>query len=226
MTYIVCATINAAGVTSSPPVTAQNVTSIMAGIGIACVQEAKPLRGRWSLRRLFSRRTIGVHQVTDTAAEAGSAVVWDKSRCKPGDRGITLGVKPQPGDDVLARYLVWIDLTVDRVLTLRAVAAHRPPWRERHLWPAFDRAVADLVNGSPHPVLIGTDNNSHQMPMTVRGLLVPYARGIDMFLVDELRGLRVRRVDGRPTTYHLVNTPSDHWPVALDLLVQEVPTSK
>lgn len=203
------ATVNAAGVTSDPATTGRNVATIMAGLAVVFVQEAGNLRGRWRLRELFARLLVGVHQDTTSYSTAGSALVWDRSRAKAGKRGRALGTRPR-GRLLRTRWLAWVDLTLDDELTVRAVSCHRPPRRDRVLWPRFDHALAELVTDSPHPVIVGLDAN--QRDLAVEGLTW-VGLGIDGLLVD--RAL-VERV-GRPAM--LPRTESDHRGVVVPLRI-------
>lgn len=211
MSYVVLATVNAQGVTDSRRQTLHNVQAALPGVAVAGLQEVKNLTRRWSLRDRLSRRTLGVAQVTDTPATAGVAIVWDRSRIRPvkGSQRIALGVEPH-GQRMLSRYLLAIDLVLDDCLIVTAIAAHRPKAEFRELWPAFDAALARMVRLARHPVIVFTDNNSTAMPSSVRGLLKPYARRIDMILLDQ-------RLDALGQAFDLPRTGSDHRPVGLRL---------
>lgn len=216
LTTLVLATVNAAGVTQSRIRTLRNVRAALPGVAIAGLQEVKNLRGPWSLRAQLSRRTMGVAQVTRTAATAGVAIVWDKSRVKAvkGSQRLRVGVVPGPHDDMLTRHLIAVDLVIEGRLIVTAIAGHRPPFRLRHLWPAYDRALADLVTKTRHPVILFTDNNSHAASRSVEQLLRPFARRIDMIMIE-----RTPRLRARGQAFDLPATESDHRPVGLEVEV-------
>lgn len=124
------------------------------------------------------QRRIGwpydVRQELATDGTAGVAVVWDVQRCRPIGVGINepdeigggwLELTPA-GSGLTARGVGWQDLDV-RVgalgsrskLDLRVGSGHRPPQRDRHLWPLFDERMAMFCKDSPIPVLIFMDCN-------------------------------------------------------------------
>lgn len=214
MTYAVVATINAQGVSDPRRQTLANVREALPGVAIAGLQEVKNLRGDWSLRNQLSRRTMGVAQVTRTPATSGVAIVWDKSRVRAvkDSQRIALGVKPD-GQQLLARYLLAVDLVIDGRLIVTAIDGHRPPVRDRELWPAYDATLARLVNQARHPVILFTDNNAAAMPRTLVGELRPHARRIDMICTDPQL-----RIDG--PAFDLPATKSDHRPVGLRIEVR------
>lgn len=215
MTYIVCATINAQGVSDPKAVTLENVRDALPGVGLAGLQEVANLRRRWSLRNQLAHRTTGVYQVTDTAATAGVALVWDKSRVRVMRRDIALGVKPWPGDDQRTRYLISADACIDESMFVTAIVGHRPKRALRHLWPAYDRALLETVLSARYPVILFTDNNAHELPRVLRSVLTPYARRIDLIALSEPLMTR-----GRAQAFDLPATRSDHSPVAIELEVR------
>ena len=137
------------------------------------VQEAKA----GNYRQLLDQRT-GVRQRLTDAATMGVAVMWDRERAQTFG-----GAEDQPrqlghgwerlvrGGDLLPRGVVWQDLTVTyrrhgvrRAVRLRLASAHRPPARDRHLWPDFDRALRSWAFLSPLPIVLTMDANERGGP--------------------------------------------------------------
>lgn len=139
-----------------------------APLAVLC-QETKNSR----LRDLLPAR-FGVRQYLETDAMAGVAVVWDTEQAHaleaaPGEfkgpwnpNGHHVLVHPN-GVAMEARGVTWQDVEVGKVGSgriVRLAAAHRPPGRYDHLWPEFDRALAEWAAASPYPVLLGMDANT------------------------------------------------------------------
>lgn len=217
MSYIVCATINAQGVSDPKRVTLENVTDALPGVALAGVQEVANLRRRWSLRNRLAHRTHGVYQDTSTAAKAGVALIWDKSRVKVLRRDIDLGVRPWPGDDQRSRYLLQADVCIDACMFATVIVGHRPKDALAHLRPAYDDALRAAVKQARHAVILFTDNNDDELEPDLRKLLTPYVRG-KRDLIALGKGLKPRA--GHRVAFDLPATNSDHRPVGLMVQVK------
>ena len=173
-------------------------------------QETKNSRLRDDLPARF-----GVTQFMDTAASAGVAVVWDTEQAAalegPQHRGWQPLVHPR-GVRMETRGVVWQDVEVGRPgsgRVVRLAAAHRPPARYSHLWPAFDRALRQWADRSPYPVLLGIDGNTDHLGDLRRRLGFRFVRGwrIDAVLA---KGRKLRPVS---KAKRLPKGPSDHHPI-------------
>lgn len=185
-----------------------NIAAIIPGAVITFGQEGKRVRLRDRLTQL-----IGVQQ-GDSDAKAGAFLLWDKHRCKVLDRGFKLGVRPGPGEQMLPRFLSWADLQIDGALSVRAIAAHRPPHRYRDLWPAFDLELDELVDRSRLPSIVGIDTNTeHPRAFADRLDLLWTGHKIDGFAYDPSLELS----PARP----LKSTRSDHRAVLSVLTVPD-----
>lgn len=154
----------------------------------------------------------GVRQRMDDDATSGVAVIWNRSRAHSigitRDRPEHIGhgwqvlVEPLPGDDMLARGIVWQDLAIKGwPARVRIASTHRPPQRHRHLWDTFDDRLEAWLETSPIPVVVCMDANEAGGPNVDRrwrGI------GIDGFLTD----LTI------PSVYELAPARSDHRPVS------------
>lgn len=203
-------TVNAQGVTSSAPIVLRNVQTTLPGIALAGLQEVAPLRGPHTLRKSLPGRLVGVHHNTRTPALAGSAVVWDKTRVSVIDRGVELLATPEAGDDLRKRYGHWVMARVDQSNPFLFMAAHRP-LNSTGDQPEFDANLARFLEGYRAlvtPWIVAMDANARELPR-LRSLGRWRHAGIDGFLVDR------RIVTG--AVFKLPNTPSDHWPVALEV---------
>ena len=119
----------------------------------------------------------GVVQRLRTAGTAGVAVIYDRRQVKPAGhhrdkpRGLGYGwqVLTPAGRGILTRGVAWRDVRV-RGRLVRLASVHRPPWRARALWPAFDRALDAWVAKSPIPVwMVGDFNTPFARTIRVRG---------------------------------------------------------
>lgn len=182
--------------TDGPHGSLDNVLAVLPGAVIAFVQEAKRIRFRDRLTRLF-----GVRQGR-TEAKAGSALLWDRSRCKVIRAGQVLAARPEPGDALLPRWLAWADLRIDGSLEIRAIAGHRP-LKSTGDQLEFDIALEQLIDSSFLPCIVGLDTNSPN-PAALAGSMGLLWRGfgIDGFMYD--RGLSLSRA------LPLRRTRSDH----------------
>lgn len=209
----ILATINAQGVSDPAPITLGNVRDVLPGVAVGFLQEVAPLRGSFALRLRLSK-LLGVHQLRRTSALAGSALVWDRSRVECLRRGHVLAAIPEPGDDLRKRYVLWADLLLDGIMTIRAMVGHRP-LPSTGDQPEFDRTLIALVEETPAglPVVVGLDANAHKLPAVqlATGLTWQHL-GIDGFLVDQ--GLRTGLVTRGP------RTNSDHLPLYMPLAVR------
>lgn len=195
--------------TDGPRGSLDNVRVVLPGAVIAFVQEAKRFQLREHLTRL-----LGVRQGR-TEAKAGSALVWDRSRCRLLRGGQVLAARPEPGDELLPRWLQWADLQIDGTLLVKAIAGHRP-LKSTGDQPEFDEALGTLVDSSTFPVIAGLDANTYNPHALAEDLGLEWrGKGIDGFMYDEsLRLGPARRL--RPTN-------SDHRAV---MSVLHVPTSR
>lgn len=148
------------------------------------------------LRALLPER-FGVRQFLDNDATAGVAVVWDTEQATALDGVEHAGwrslVLPN-GVRMETRGVVWQDVEVGEPGSgriVRLAAAHRPPGRYDHLWPAFDRALRVWASESPYPILLGIDGNTHDLAGLRKRLRFRYLRGhrIDAVL-GKGKGLR------------------------------------
>lgn len=112
-----------------------------------------------------------VRQDLSSEGRAGVAVVWDALLCRPLGEAIDdpdelgggwLELTPA-GGGLTARGVVWQDLVV-RVgwvyrTRIRIASAHRPPQRNRDLWPLFDQRLAAFCHDSPHDLVVFMDCN-------------------------------------------------------------------
>ena len=176
------------------------------------IQEGKVV----DYRRVLGPRW-GVRQRMASPATAGVAVVWDRHRCRPvgiardnprrTGYGWQVLVEPRPREDLLARGVVWQDVRINgRVI--RLASTHRPAWRHRHHWAAYDQALDAWLAASPVPVVVMLDNNSARRPnlnsrWRWRGV------GIDGVITD----LPVRSV------LQLARRRSDHAPVSVAIRI-------
>lgn len=200
----VLATINI-DFTDGPAREAFNLVAALPGVDVAFLQEAKDLNARKVLNDLF-----GVAQNRSSGARAGSVVAWDKGRGVAGTTGQTLGTVSTAGHELLPRWLTWVDLTLDGLLTFRAVAAHRPPLRFKDLWPGFDAQLRGLVEESELPVVVGIDSNTHDGPGFAANVGLEWVgEGIDGFahdpriVVGDVRRLKPTHSDHRPVVVTL-----------------------
>lgn len=192
--------------------------------GIA-VQEGKNTR----YRPLVKGMGYGVRQNTTTSATAGVSVLWDRKqahavrrphRDRPRRRGHGYAVLVGPAHGIQARGVVWQDLRVRRVgwrkLTpgrrpiVRLASTHRPPKRADASWPAYDAALTRWLAASPHPVILGTDNNDEDRP-DVPARWEWHHVGIDGVLTD----VTVLRVTP------LAQSVSDHRAVSAEVVLPE-----
>lgn len=170
--------------------------------------------------RLELGQHYGIRQDRHTDAAAGVAVFWDRLLCRPLgeaiDRPAVYGrgwLELTRGESgLLARGVVWQDLVIRLGWVSRArvrvAAAHRPPHRFRHLWPVFDRKLADWCQESPLPVAVFMDANEHGGPTELARLsgLTWRGVGIDGVLTN-------LKVPGQPVA--LPRMHSDHRAVAI-----------
>ena len=189
------------------------------------VQEGKRSRYRRILRRLLRRRRLRAYdggerlagyqsvQRTKTDAQAGLAIVWD-ARKAPLVSGPHYQVLVEPdGAAMLPRGVLWI--VVDHESWGRTVLAttHRPPWRYRHLWPAYDAALRTWASvRQARRLLVGLDANTRDLVgLAARIGLSPAGKGIDGvmgrgFLLRRPRRLRQRFSDHRPVAVDATST--------------------
>lgn len=137
------------------------------------VQEGK----RTDYARAVTHRVgwpYALRQDLTSDARAGVAVLWDVTRARAIGTGVDdpdrlgggwLELTPA-GSGLLARGVAWQDVAVRlgplglfRRARVRVAAAHRPPQRDRHLWPLFDARLAAWCKDSPHRVVVFMDCN-------------------------------------------------------------------
>lgn len=203
----VVSTVNARGVTAPADVVLDNVRRTLPGVTIAGLQEVAPLRKMTGLRANLPERLIGVHHSTSPLARAGSAVVWDKTRCQLRRRGVELLATPEPGDALRRRYGAWVELDVDGLGPLLFMAAHRP-LASTGDQPEFDANLARFIEACPLPWIVAMDANARDLPVLARLGRWRHV-GIDGFLVS--RQLVPGQVFGLP------RTRSDHRPLAMEV---------
>ena len=152
----------------------------------------------------------GVGQVLDTPATAGVAVAYDMAHATQVSPTRHRVLAEPHGTDLLPRGVTWLRVLTDAGPLILG-AAHRQPERYRHLWPEFDRALAEWVAEREHPVILGMDANTRARGPLARRLGMRQAgRGIDgVFVTAPLRVGRARRLRRRT---------SDHHPVAVTVV--------
>lgn len=204
----VVSTVNARGVTAPADVVLDNVRRTLPGVTIAGLQEVAPLRAEaHRLRAHLPGRLLGVHQALRSPASAGSAVVWDKTRCQVRRRGVELLATPEPGDALRRRSGAWVELDVDGLGPLLFMAAHRP-LASTGDQPEFDANLARFLEACPLPWIVAMDANARDLPVLARLGRWRHV-GIDGFLVS--RQLVPGQVFGLP------RTRSDHRPLAMEV---------
>lgn len=185
------------------------------------VQEGKQAVYVRHVRRDLRGR-YGVRQDDRHDGAAGVAVLWNRTHARPigdtEDRPDRLGggwLELLPaGDGLLARGVVWQDLqlsTGEGAKRVRLASTHRPPQRDQHLWPAFDRALATFVAASPLPVLVFMDANEEGGPTALaqRTGLTWHGVGIDGVLTDQPAPAAPTALERRHSDHHAVVIPLD-----------------
>lgn len=181
----------------------------------------------WAAQEGKGRRYVipgyGVRQRQATEATQGVAVGWDIDRARPIgdalDQPHELGHGWEAiidGADLLTRGVVWQDLEVRtplrRRVRIRVASFHRPPWRDRHLWDATDKRLAEWVRKCPASLglWMGSDSNEEGGPASLVRQTHLHWHGPDK---------RPRSIDGALTSLHVVSTRdlpfrfSDHRPL-------------
>lgn len=171
-----------------------NLQAVLPGSVLTFVQEGKRLQLRDRLTSL-----VGVSQGRGSDARRNSAILWDRSRVDVLHANVALAAEPQPGDDMLVRFLRRIDCEVDGRLKVSGIVGHRPPRYLRHLWPEFDEALDREVRYAPYPVLVGIDTNDLTPARLARSMGLRWSgQGIDGFMYSpELNVSRARSM--KPT---------------------------
>lgn len=198
-------TFNLAGVTQSSEKSTDNLLSALPAVDLAFMQEALKVKVRKALSKL-----LGVHQDLTSAATRGVAIAWDKQTVeKDGRKRVTLGSRRAPG--VRDRHLIHVDVDLEDRLTVRAIAGHRP-LKSTGRQDEFDDTLRQLVDTSPHPVIVGIDCNDRDPDAWAKSLgLRWHGKGIDGFAVTPgIKLVNVRRQKA---------TGSDHRPVTAVLQV-------
>jgi len=186
---------------------------------VAGVQEGK-LSDYGGLARRGLARRYGVRQDDRHDGAAGVAVLWNRVLAQPigdaSDRPDRLGggwLELTPaGDGLLARGVVWQDLRVrtgSDDVRVRLASTHRPPQRDRHLWPTFDRRLAAFCAASPVPVLVFMDANEENGPTDLqrRSGLAWHGVGIDGVLSDLPVPTAPAALEHRHSDHHAVAIP-------------------
>lgn len=144
----------------------------------------------------------GVRQRRHSEASRGVSVLWDRKQARRTVRrhrdnphrtghgyailvGAAHGILPRGvvWQDVRVRRIGWRRLTPGRRPVVRLASAHRPPQRASASWGAYDAALTRWMAASPHPVILGTDNNSTVRP-TIPAKWDWHHVGIDGFLTN------------------------------------------
>ena len=186
---------------------------------VAGVQEGKRSDYSRLARRGLARR-YGVRQDHRHDGAAGVAVLWNRVLAQPigdaSDRPDRLGggwreLTPA-GDGLLARGVVWQDLqlrTGSHDVRVRLASTHRPPQRDRHLWPTFDRRLAAFCAASPVPVLVFMDANEEDGPTGLqrRSGMAWHGVGIDGVLSDLPVPTAPAALEHRHSDHHAVAIP-------------------
>lgn len=186
---------------------------------VAGVQEGKQTTYVRQVRRDLRRR-YGVRQDDRHDGAAGVAVLWRRTHARPiGDtddrpdqRGGGWRELLPAGDGLLARGVVWQDLELSTnagAVRVRVASTHRPPQRDQHLWPAFDRALASFIAASPLPLLVFMDSNEKGGPTAVvrRTGLAWHGFGIDGVLTDLVTPDAPIALERRHSDHHAVLIP-------------------
>jgi hypothetical protein len=185
------------------------------------VQEGKQTAYAPQVRQDLRRR-YGVRQDDRHDGAAGVAVLWNRTHARPigadedaPDRlgGGWLELLPA-GEGLLARGVVWQDLELSTdagAVRVRVASTHRPPQRDQHLWPAFDRALTTFVAASPLPVMVFMDANEDGGPAALerRTGLTWHGVGIDGVLTDLAAPAAPTALDRRHSDHHAVLIPLD-----------------
>ncbi len=186
---------------------------------VAGVQEGKQTAYARHVRRDLRHR-YGVRQDDRHDGAAGVAVLWNRTHARTigdsDDRLDRLGggwreLLPA-GDGLLARGVVWQDLelsTSTGAVRVRVASTHRPPQRDQHRWPVFDRALASFVAASPLPVLVFMDANEEGGPTALmrRTGLTWQGVGIDGVLTDLTAPAAPTALARRHSDHHAVLIP-------------------
>ncbi|MGH3347635.1 MAG: endonuclease/exonuclease/phosphatase family protein [Nocardioides sp.] len=184
---------------------------------VAGVQEGKASDYHRLARRGLARR-YDVRQDVRHDGAAGVAVLWNRVLAQPigddSDRPDRLGAGwlelTPAGDGLLSRGVVWQDLKVrtgPSEVRVRLASTHRPPQRNRHLWPTFDRRLAAFCAASPVPVLVFMDANEDGGPANLvrRTGLTWRGVGIDGVLSDLPDGTAPVALERRRSDHHAVS---------------------
>ena len=160
--------------------------------------------------------TWGVRQRMSNEATQGVMVAWSRELAYAVGSEVNMPtrlghgwlplVEPGPGNDVLTRGVIWQDVQIRGYgHKVRIASTHRPPFRDRDLWKAYDAALEAWLDASPIPVLLLTDANE--------------AGGPDFD--DEQWGWRGIGIDGAVSNLRLVSAyelsflRSDHRPLSI-----------
>lgn len=180
------------------------------------VQEGKRTRYWRVLRRIRRKRHNAGDQLryrqvqlTRTDHQAGLAIVWDAVTA-PLVSGPYYRVLVEPdGAAMLKRGVLWIVVDHPSLGAVVLATTHRPPWRFRHLWPAYDEALRKWAAGRGAALLlVGIDVNTRRLAaFASRVGLTVAGKGIDAVLA---RGLQLRK------PRRLKRRHSDHRPVAVN----------
>ena len=187
----------------------QDIRSLRPECDFMLLQEAK-----WVTVDNFLGNLWTVYQVVDSGdARRGSAIaVRNAAINEILGTGLHLGV-PSNGEDMLDRYIAWMDVELNNGRRIRVMSMHMPPQRIEYLQPIMGDNLAAFVAQSPYPVMVGADWNfnvnqdkwglSSKMGFISRGV------GIDGFYFDPAFSfLGIQALTA-------LNVNSDHHPVRM-----------
>lgn len=122
-------------------------------------------------------------QITKSDAQAGLAIIWNAEKA-PRLSGPHYRELVQPhGAEMLPRGILWVVVDHPQWGPTVLATSHRPPFRYRFLWPAYDRALGDWVRARRQAViLLGMDTNTHDLRGMTRVGLSVAGKGIDAVL--------------------------------------------
>lgn len=191
-----------------------DIRSLRSECDFMLLQEAK-----WVTVDDFLGNLWTVYQVVDSGdARRGSAIAVRNAAIKQIlATGLELGVRSN-GEDILDRYIAWMDVELNNSRRIRVMSIHMPPKRIEYLQPIMGDNLAAFVETSPYPVLVGGDwnftVNLDKWGLRTKMGFISQGVNIDGFYYD-------------PTGYTLtgiqaltsLNVNSDHDPVRMTALI-------
>lgn len=188
----------------------EDIRSLRPECDFMLLQEAK-----WVTVDNFLGNLWTVHQIVDSGdARRGSAIAVRNAAIKEIlATGLQMGV-PSNGEDMLDRYIAWMDVELNNGRRIRVMSMHMPPQRIEYLQPIMGDNLAAFVEQSPYPVLIGADwnftVNLDKWGLRTKMGFISQGVGIDGFYYDPA-GYTLTGIQALTS----LNVNSDHNPVRM-----------